>query len=134
MNILSNAIDALEDKEDTSNKNPTIWIYTETIQSGNVLITIVDNGIGIDENVRNKLFDPFLTTKQVSKATELELSICYQIVVKKHGGKLWYDSAPGKGTKFMIQISILASSGEKGKGKRVKPENKTLPLLPKPFP
>ncbi|OKH51278.1 hypothetical protein NIES2101_18825 [Calothrix sp. HK-06] len=134
INILSNAIDALEDKEDTLNKNPTIWIYTETIQSDNVLITIADNGIGIDENVRNKLFDPFFTTKEVGKGTGLGLSVCYQIIVEKHGGKLWYDSAPGKGTKFIIQIPILASSGEKGKGKRVKPENKTLPLLPKPFP
>ncbi|GJD21247.1 hypothetical protein RIVM261_062030 [Rivularia sp. IAM M-261] len=64
----------------------------------------------------------------------LRLSICFEIVVEKHCGKLWYDSAPGGGTKFMIQIPILALSEEKGKGKRVKPENKTLPLLPKPFP
>lgn len=117
MNILSNAIDALEDKEDTSNKNPTIWIYTETIQSDNLLITVADNGIGIDENVRNKLFDPFFTTKEVGKGTGLGLSVCYQIVVEKHGGKLWYDSAPGKGTKFMIQIPIPAASGKRVKEK-----------------
>jgi two-component system, NtrC family, sensor kinase len=103
MNILSNAIDALEEKV---SENPTISIYTSIIQTNNILITIADNGIGIHENLRNKLFDPFFTTKEVGKGTGLGLSISYQIVVEKHGGKLWCDSAPGKGTKFMIQIPI----------------------------
>lgn len=112
MNLLTNAIDALEETNQgrcftqiESNLN-TIWIHT-TIQNNNwVKITIADNGNGIPDNVHGRLFDPFFTTKPVGKGTGLGLSISYQIITDKHHGKLWCDSAPGKGTKFCIEIPI----------------------------
>jgi signal transduction histidine kinase len=57
--------------------------------------------------VRRRLFDPFFTTKTVGKGTGLGLSISYQIVVKKHRGRIDCISVPGQGTEFMIEIPIL---------------------------
>jgi len=110
MNLIANAIDALEEIEVTNNfQVPTIWIHTQLTYENQILISIRDNGVGIPENIRSKLFNPFFTTKAVGKGTGLGLSISYQIVVEKHRGKLWCDSIPGQGTKFMIEIPIKPS-------------------------
>ncbi|GAX40225.1 integral membrane sensor signal transduction histidine kinase [Tolypothrix sp. NIES-4075] len=107
MNLIANAIDALEEIEVTNNfPVPTIWIHTQLTDENKVLISIRDNGVGIPENIRSKLFNPFFTTKAVGKGTGLGLSISYQIVVEKHRGKLWCDSILGQGTKFVIEIPL----------------------------
>jgi signal transduction histidine kinase len=112
MNILSNAIDALEEYnqyrafEEGSKQPGRIQISTEVIGKNWITIRIADNGPGISENVKTKLFDPFFTTKPVGKGTGLGLSISYEIVVEKHGGKLYCQSAPGQGTEFVIEIPM----------------------------
>ena len=112
MNLLSNAIDALEDYNqqldfDDRFKQPgRIQISTEVIGSNWIAIRITDNGPGISESVKAKLFDPFFTTKPVGKGTGLGLSISYEIVVEKHGGKLYCQSVPGQGTEFVIEIPV----------------------------
>jgi signal transduction histidine kinase len=58
------------------------------------------------EEVKQKLFNPFFTTKPAGKGTGLGLSISYQIVVEKHGGHLQCISVPGQGTEFMIELPI----------------------------
>jgi signal transduction histidine kinase len=80
---------------------------TNTCQA---VIRIADNGCGMTEAVRHRLFDPFFTTKSVGKGTGLGLSISYQIVVKKHGGRIECISAPGQGTEFIIEIPIWQGS------------------------
>ncbi len=108
MNILANAIDALEKSALNSQTadNPQIEITTELIDKTWILVTIADNGLGIDEQVRSKLFDPFFTTKPVGKGTGLGLSLSYQIIVEKHGGQLNCFSTPGKGAEFLIKIPV----------------------------
>jgi signal transduction histidine kinase/PAS domain-containing protein len=112
MNILSNAIDALEDTEVTRTvqdikDNPSqITIRTGMVDRHWVEITIADNGPGIPEKVRERIFDPFFTTKPIGKGTGMGLSISYQIIVEKHGGKLECVSNPNQGTEFVIQIPI----------------------------
>jgi signal transduction histidine kinase/HAMP domain-containing protein len=110
MNLLSNAIDAVEEKFKTKQEG-TIWIHTETIGSGDIQILIVDNGIGIPEDVRSQLFDPFFTTKEIGKGTGLGLFASYQIVTEKHNGKLYCDSTLGEGTKFCIEIPMRQGVG-----------------------
>jgi PAS domain S-box-containing protein len=109
MNILSNAIDALEEKASKRTQqsfcSPFIHICTEVINNW-VTIRIADNGIGISESVKPRIFDPFFTTKPVGKGTGLGLSICYQIIVEKHGGRLKCFSSPGQGTEFVIEIPL----------------------------
>ncbi len=112
MNILANAIDALEDRnkgrapEEIKENTNTIHIRTEITNNGKVAVIIADNGPGMPEKVRIKLFDPFFTTKPVGKGTGIGLSISHQIVVKKHGGSLRCVSAPGEGTEFIIEIPL----------------------------
>lgn len=82
-------------------------IHISTAANGNrVVIRITDNGTGMTEEVKQKLFNPFFTTKPMGKGTGLGLSISYQIVVEKHGGQLHCFSVPGQGTQFIIEIPI----------------------------
>ncbi len=100
MNIFSNAIDALEEAKIHS---PTIIIRTSMIP-GWVTVSIADNGVGIPEDIRSKLFNPFFTTKPIGKGTGLGLSISYQIITEKHGGKIECYSTLRQGTEFLVQI------------------------------
>jgi signal transduction histidine kinase len=110
MNILANAIDALEEANvkrtyQELKENPNlITIRTAMIDSKWVKIAISDNGMGMPESVQKRLFDPFFTTKSVGKGTGMGLPISYQIVTEKHGGKLDCFSIPGKGTELIVQI------------------------------
>ena len=112
MNLLANAIDALEDNNDGRSYedlevNPNvIQIQTRIAQSRGIMIAIQDNGPGIPETVRSKVFNPFFTTKPVGKGTGLGLSISYRIITEKHGGKLYCETAPGQGTKFIIELPM----------------------------
>ncbi len=115
MNLLSNAIDAVDDCPD-----PIITIQTEVIHcpdfnasseeqvtcTPQIAIHIRDNGTGMSDDIKQKLFNPFFTTKPVGKGTGLGLSISYQIVVEKHGGSMRCLSALGQGTEFLLQIPI----------------------------
>ncbi|MGK7901176.1 MAG: ATP-binding protein [Hormoscilla sp.] len=116
MNILSNAIDALEeaqDRKDVQCPSPKINIRTRVVDGHRVLISIADNGPGIPPAVSQRLFDSFFTTKPVGKGTGMGLSISHQIIVEKHGGKLNCISTPGQGAEFAISIPIKAESKEK---------------------
>ncbi|MEH1903863.1 MAG: HAMP domain-containing sensor histidine kinase [Nostoc sp.] len=112
-NILANAIDVLEEKlinlKLKSSFTPLIRIRTTVHQIGWVSIQIFDNGSGIREEVQNKIYDPFFTTKPVGQGTGLGLSISYQIVVQTHGGRLNCISANGQGTTFQIELPIDTS-------------------------
>ena len=94
MNLLSNAIDALNyhDKERSpeqiKNEPSTITICTCMLNRDWARICIKDNGPGMTNDVRNRLFSPFFTTKPVGEGTGLGLSISYQIVVDKHEGRV----------------------------------------------
>ncbi|WP_254567206.1 amino acid permease [Oscillatoria sp. HE19RPO] len=114
MNIISNAIDALHERvkaailtpDGEEMPVPKITIRTAALDSHWVRIAIADNGTGIPESICNRLYDPFFTTKGVGEGTGLGLSICYQIVVEKHGGRLYCCSQPGQGTEFIIEIPV----------------------------
>ena len=111
MNILSNAIDALEETNQNRTfaeikANPNcITIKTHLSENNKwVTIRIGDNGIGITTENLGKIFDNLFTTKDIDKGTGLGLSISHQIITEKHGGKLWCESALGKGTEFVIEL------------------------------
>ncbi|MDM9382800.1 response regulator [Chlorogloeopsis sp. ULAP01] len=103
MNIISNAIDALELIKDNTHSSPTIHIRTQT-EGDRVIICIADNGPGMTKEVKQKIFDPFFTTKPVGIGTGMGLAISYQIVTEKHRGSLHCVSQPGQGTEFAIVI------------------------------
>ncbi|WP_333283161.1 ATP-binding protein [Microcoleus sp. MON1_C5] len=116
MNILANAIDALEEDSDSDSiadneANPRlIKISTKLLDSEMVEIRISNNGPDITESVIKHLFNPFFTTKPVGKGIGLGLSIGYQIITVRHLGELQCISSPGKGTEFIIKIPISLES------------------------
>lgn len=108
MNLLSNAIDAMEKVSDNLESfKPRILISTRVSADNSlILIRIGDNGSGMREELIKRIFDPFFTTKPVGKGTGLGLAISYQIIVKKHGGVIDCVSEIGKGTEFWMEIPI----------------------------
>lgn len=111
MNILANAIDALdEDSQQLSRADLEAYPQRITIRTGldqqQVTIAIADNGPGIPETVKAKIFDCLFTTKGVGKGTGLGLAIAHQIIVDIHGGRLEVDSVVGQGTEFFIQLPV----------------------------
>ena len=112
MNILANAIDALEEYdqqrslEEIKTQASRIEISTKVVGDNWVAIHIADNGLGMSELVKSNLFNSFFTTKPIGKGTGLGLSISHQIIVEKHGGSLSCQSTLGEGTEFIIKIPI----------------------------
>ena len=108
MNIIVNSIDALDELMEQGKMHqsfvPTIRISTELSRQNKILIRIYDNGLGIPDGIKDKLFNPFFTTKPVGKGTGLGLAISYQIITEKHQGRLWCDSSLDRGTAFMIEL------------------------------
>jgi len=100
LNILKNAKEAMP-------KGGTLTV--RTAREGNkVLITTQDTGIGIPEEIRDKIFEAFFTTKQKVKGVGLGLSVCYGII-KDHGGEIKVESEEGRGTTFVISLPIGSS-------------------------
>ncbi|MBD6618157.1 response regulator [Komarekiella sp. 'clone 1'] len=113
MNLLANAIDALEESnlgrnyiEIEANPNQLLIQTILTTDKNHVLIRIKDNGVGMSNDVQQKIFDHLFTTKPVGQGTGLGLSIARQIVVEKHGGTLEVNSACGQGSEFIITLPI----------------------------
>ncbi|MEL7068364.1 MAG: ATP-binding protein [Cyanobacteria bacterium J06581_3] len=113
MNLLANAIDIFDEAAEQSSfaeltENPQrITIKTEIhSEQRAVNIRIGDNGKGMSEVVKERIFDHLFTTKGVGKGTGLGLAIAQQIIEEKHGGRLTVRSEPDKGTEFCIQLPI----------------------------
>jgi signal transduction histidine kinase len=108
MHLLNNAIDALDvwALNEQTTKNPQIQIYTQQTQTNTVKIAIADNGPGIEQSLRSRLFNPFFTTKSVGKGSGLGLSISHQIIVQKHRGQITCSSSPGQGAEFLLEIPL----------------------------
>jgi signal transduction histidine kinase len=99
MNIISNAIDAID-----STVNGKIIITTQKFDD-KVSISIKDNGHGMTQEIKSRIFDPFYTTKKVGKGTGLGLAITYGII-EEHKGNIAVISEPEKGTEFLISLPI----------------------------
>jgi two-component system, NtrC family, sensor kinase len=82
---------------------PTVWVSTQR-KNKRVQIRIKDNGTGIPESVKNKIFQPFFTTKPTGEGTGLGLSLSYDIVTQGHGGVLTVESTEGEGAEFIITL------------------------------
>jgi two-component system, NtrC family, sensor kinase len=120
MNILGNAIDAIEESRHrlTTQLTPPrlITVTTRLVDQNWVQVSIADSGKGMPEKVRAHVFDPFFTTKPIGQGTGMGLSISYQIIVDKHHGRLDCFSEPGRGTEFVLTIPIWQTRPGKTSG------------------
>ncbi|MDP1815955.1 MAG: ATP-binding protein [Leadbetterella sp.] len=100
LNLINNAFYATKGV-----KNPFVELKTACVENG-IIVSIKDNGKGMSEETKAKIFQPFFTTKPTGEGTGLGLSLAYDIVVKGHGGTLEVESKEGFGTTFMIKLPI----------------------------
>ncbi|HNA92988.1 MAG TPA: ATP-binding protein, partial [Chitinophagaceae bacterium] len=111
LNLINNAFYAASQPSEggllgpDSSKIPTVWVSTKK-DGTNILISVRDNGNGIPEKIKGKIFQPFFTTKPTGSGTGLGLSLAYDIVTKGHGGALTVETKEGTGTNFQIKLPI----------------------------
>ena len=107
LNLFNNAFYAVNQKQKTagSEYKPEVLVTT-SIENNSVVILVKDNGNGIPDAIKDKIMQPFFTTKPTGEGTGLGLSLSYDIVVKGHGGTITVNSEQGEGSEFMISIPI----------------------------
>jgi len=111
LNLINNAFHAVSSKAsatDDSDYKPKVTISTKNLE-GKVEIRVKDNGNGIPDDIKNKIFQPFFTTKSTGEGTGLGLSLSYDIVTKGHGGELTVKTKENEGSEFIIQLPIKYS-------------------------
>jgi signal transduction histidine kinase len=113
LNLINNAFYAVDERQKITKENlptgqagyqPTVFLSSK--KSGDkVILTVKDNGNGIPQNIVDKIFQPFFTTKPTGQGTGLGLSLSYDIV-KAHGGEIKVETKEGEGSTFIIQLPI----------------------------
>ena len=111
LNLLRNAAQAMSTVE-PHRGDPMIVIRLSNSPFG-VRCEVEDNGPGMPAEVRRRIFEPFFTTKPPGIGTGLGLSVSYFIVTRGHGGKMWAESTPGDGARFIMELPVSAAQGER---------------------
>ena len=115
LNLINNAFWAVNQRKITTfdnyeTYNPTVTVSTELAvpPSGvrGLIIKVIDNGTGMTDEVKAKIFQPFFTTKPTGQGTGLGLSLAYDIITKGHGGTIEVESLEGEGTTFIVKLPI----------------------------
>jgi signal transduction histidine kinase/HAMP domain-containing protein len=111
LNLISNGFYAANKRKEAGDAGFEPSLTATTKNLGNMVeIRIRDNGTGIPADVREKMFNPFFTTKPAGEGTGLGLSLSHDIVVKQHGGKIEVDTEPGQFTEFIITLPRVAAA------------------------
>ncbi len=107
LNLFNNAFYAVNQKKKTADTDyrPEVSVTTSA-ENGSVSIKVKDNGIGIPDAIKEKIMQPFFTTKPTGEGTGLGLSLTYDMVVKGHGGSIQVNSIEGEGSEFIIQLPV----------------------------
>jgi signal transduction histidine kinase len=111
LNLLVNASHAIADRAAFSGDGMGMITVTSRHCENEAEVMVSDTGVGIPENIRDRVFEPFFTTKELGKGTGQGLALAHSIVVKKHGGRIWFESEVGKGTTFFIRLPFLDAVG-----------------------
>jgi two-component system NtrC family sensor kinase len=107
LNLFTNAFYATHQKQKTATQEYKPVLSVTTAQKGNgIEITVKDNGTGIPKAIKDKIMQPFFTTKPTGEGTGLGLSLSYDIVVKGHGGTINVETEEGNGATFIIRLPI----------------------------
>ena len=104
LNLIVNGAHAIRDRFQENQKGTLIVSTKHYPDSECVVISISDNGGGIPTDVQERIFEPFFTTKEVGVGTGQGLAIAHNVIVKSHGGQIWFESTHGEGTTFFIKL------------------------------
>lgn len=107
LNLYTNAFYAVHQRQQTAGEDykPTVSVST-AVQDKQVIIAVKDNGMGMPDNVKDKIMQPFFTTKPTGQGTGLGLSLSYDIIVKGHGGKIDVETKENDHTMFIISLPL----------------------------
>ena len=106
LNLFNNAFYAVNEKGKERGQEFKPWVFVQTKKlNGKVQITVKDNGDGIPQNIVDKIFQPFFTTKPTGSGTGLGLSLSYDII-KAHGGEITINTTEGEGSEFIVQLPV----------------------------
>ena len=107
LNLITNAFYAVTERktQESENFEPRVSVSTKK-EGGKVLISVKDNGNGIPNHIKEKIFQPFFTTKPTGQGTGLGLSMSYDIVTKGHQGEIKVISKESEGTEFIVVLPI----------------------------
>ena len=122
LNLFANGFYAAHKRQrETNDDGFTPLVSVTTRELGETVYSVRDNGVGIPDEIKDKLFQPFFTTKPTGEGTGLGLSISYEIVTQGHGGTIKVASDVGEFTEFIISLprcpgvrSAASSSGANG--------------------
>ncbi len=108
LNLFTNAFYAVQQKQKTAGPEykPTVEVTTSA-EKKSITVKVKDNGIGVPDAIKEKIMQPFFTTKPTGEGTGLGLSLAYDMVVKGHGGVLDVTSKDGEGSEFIIKLPII---------------------------
>ena len=107
LNLFNNAFYAVNQKKKAAGPDykPEVSV-TISFVNNQVVVIVKDNGIGIPDSIKEKIMQPFFTTKPTGEGTGLGLSLTYDMVVKGHGGSITVDTKEGEFTEFIIQLPV----------------------------
>lgn len=104
LNLIVNAALAIRDRPGRSDKGQ---ITVSTRQRGEFAeIAVSDTGVGIPEEIQGRIFEPFFTTREVGSGTGQGLALAHSVIVRKHKGKIWFESVAGQGTTFFVHLPL----------------------------
>jgi len=106
LNLIVNGAHAIRDRFKEGTKGNLVVSSRHYPDHDCVIIAIADNGGGIPHEVQTRLLEPFFTTKEVGVGTGQGLAIAHNVIVKSHGGQIWFDSKDGQGTTFYIKLPM----------------------------
>jgi len=122
LNLIVNAAHAITDAGHDSVKRGTITLTTSRGEK-DIRIEVADTGTGIPEDVRDRVFEQFFTTKEVGKGTGQGLALAYDVVVNRHRGSIDLESEVGRGTTFVITLPLAPAEGNEEDNRQTEEDN-----------
>jgi PAS domain S-box-containing protein len=108
LNLVINAAHAIREAVGDGSVGKGKIVITTRQDENEVEISIRDTGVGIPEEIQSRVFEPFFTTKPVGQGTGQGLALAHSTIVRRHGGRIWFETNPGKGTTFFIRLPVSA--------------------------
>ena len=112
LNLIVNAAHAIVDRRAKDASSKGIITITSRRAGHFAEISVGDTGIGIPENVKSRIFEPFFSTKPMGKGTGQGLTLAHTVVVEKHQGQIWFETKPGEGTTFFVRLPLQCATAK----------------------